>query len=119
MYIQVCILKNIFNILQNFPEVIKKIAKFLGKTYTDEQIDKVIDYLNIKNFRKNAMVNGSELKACNIILSDNFVRKGGKDDWKNMFTPEIDAKANKWIEENLSDTDLRFPFFNNNIDNKN
>jgi len=105
--------------LQDFRETIKKIAKFLGKTYTDEQVDKVVDYLDIKNFRKNAMVNGSELKACNIIQPDNFVRKGGSGNWKNMFTPEIDAKADKWIEENLSDTDLRFPFFNSNIDNKN
>lgn len=67
------------------------------------------------------MVNYSELKACGIINKENFVRKGGSGDWKNMFTPEINAKAEKWIEENLRDTDLRFPLFNdnNNINNNN
>jgi len=82
-------------------------------------VNKVIDYLDIKNFRKNAMVNGSEMKACYIMQNDDFVRKGGSGGWKNMFTPEINIEVDKWIEENLSDTNLRFPFFNNNIDNKN
>ncbi|XP_026829310.1 sulfotransferase 1C4 isoform X2 [Ooceraea biroi] len=105
--------------MQDFPKAIKKVAKLLGKTYTDEQIDKVVDFLNIKNFRNNPMVNSSELKDCNVILADNFVRKGGSGGWRDMFTPEMDAEADKWIEENLRDTDLRFPFFNNNIDKRN
>lgn len=92
-------------------------AKFLGKTYTDEEINKVIDYLDIKNFRNNPMVNGSELETCGMMKEKNFVRKGGSGDWKNHFTPEINAKAEKWIEENLRDTDLRFPFYTNNNNN--
>ncbi|TGZ32774.1 Estrogen sulfotransferase [Temnothorax longispinosus] len=104
----------------DFPKAIKKVAKFLNKTYTDEEVSKVVDYLDIKNFRNNPMVNYSELKACGIIAEESFVRKGGTN-WKNIFTAEINAKADKWIEENLIDTDLRFPFFNNNnkINNKN
>ncbi|XP_077254649.1 sulfotransferase 1E1 isoform X1 [Temnothorax americanus] len=97
----------------DFPKAIKKVAKFLNKTYTDEEVSKVVDYLDIKNFRNNPMVNYSELKACGIIAEESFVRKGGTN-WKNIFTTEINAKADKWIEENLIDTDLRFPFFNNN-----
>lgn len=100
----------------DFPKAINKVAKFLGKTYTDEEIEKVANYLNIKNFRKNQMVNSSELRACGIIEEGNFVRKGGIGGWKEVFTRELDARADKWIEENLRDTDLRFPFFNNNID---
>lgn len=62
------------------------------------------------------MVNGSEYKACGILNKD-FIRKGCIGDWKTIFTPELNAKAEKWIEENLRDTDLRFPLFDNN--NKN
>lgn len=100
---------NVIYISQDFPEVTKKIAKFLGKKLTDEQVDKVAAYLTIKNFRDNPMVNMSELKACSIIQSGNFIRKGGSGGWKDMFTPEMDAEADKWIEENLRDTDLSFP----------
>ncbi|KYM97385.1 PREDICTED: estrogen sulfotransferase-like [Cyphomyrmex costatus] len=103
----------------NFPKAIKKVAKFLGKTYTDEEINKVANHLNVENFRNNPMVNHSELKACGIMKKGSFVRKGINGDWKNHFTPELDAQIEKWIEENLKDTDLRFPSFNNGINNDN
>ncbi|KAL6263466.1 hypothetical protein P5V15_006257 [Pogonomyrmex californicus] len=103
----------------DFPKVIRKVAKFLNKTYSDEEICKISDYLDIKNFRNNEMVNYSEFRACGIIKPGNFVRKGGSGGWKNFFTPELNAKADKWIEENLKDTDLHFPFFNNHINNNN
>lgn len=83
----------------------------MGKTYTDEEVSKVADFMHIDNFRNNPMVNYSDLIACGIMNNDSFVRKGGSGDWKNHFTPEIEAKAEKWIEENLRDTDLRFPVF--------
>lgn len=89
----------------------------MGKTYNDEEITKVADYLKIENFRNNRMVNGSELKACGIIDEGNFIRKGTIGGWKDLFTEELNERADKWIEKNLRDTDLRFPFFNNNIDN--
>lgn len=118
-----CMLSGIYmlNIFQDFPKAIKKVAKFLGKTYTEEEVSKVADYLDIKNFRNNPMVNCSELKACGIIEPENFIRRGGNGGWKNVkiFTEELNAKADLWIEENLRDTDLRFPFFNNHIDSNN
>ncbi|XP_036149399.1 sulfotransferase 1E1 isoform X2 [Monomorium pharaonis] len=99
-------------ITYDLPKAIKKIAKFLCKEYTDEEILKLAEYLDINNFKNNPMVNSSELKACKIIKENNFVRNGVNGDWKNIFTPELNAKADKWIEENLKDTDLRFPVFN-------
>lgn len=111
--------KIIFYVFQDFPKAVKKVAKFLGKTYTDEEINKVINHLNIQNFQNNPMVNYSELKACGIIKENSFIRKGKNGDWKNIFTPELETKIEKWIEENLKDTDLRFPSFNNDINNDN
>ncbi|KAG6800257.1 estrogen sulfotransferase [Apis mellifera caucasica] len=96
----------------DFSKAIKKIAKFLGKDYTEEEIKKVEDYLNIKNFRNNPMVNLSELKKCDIITSGTFVRKGQSNGWKDMFSEELNAKANKWIEENLKGNNFSFPYFN-------
>lgn len=63
------------------------------------------------------MVNSSELIKCGIITPGIFVRKGESGGWTDMFTPDLDAKANKWIEENLKGTDFTFPHFNNNISN--
>lgn len=94
--------------MQDFRKIIKQVATFLAKTYTDEQIDKVADYLNIKNFKNNPMVNLSDLKACGILQTQNYVRKGGSGRWKEYFTKEMNEEANNWIEENLRDTDPRF-----------
>ncbi|XP_043577837.1 sulfotransferase 4A1-like [Bombus pyrosoma] len=97
----------------DFSKAIKKVAKFLGKTYTEEQLKEVADYLNVKNFRNNQMVNLSELNECGIITKGIFVRKGKSGGWQDIFTEELNAKADKWIEENLRGTDLIFPYFNN------
>ncbi|XP_014474012.1 PREDICTED: sulfotransferase family cytosolic 1B member 1-like [Dinoponera quadriceps] len=98
----------------DFLKIIRRIAKFLGKTYTDEQLNELADYLNINNFRNNPMVNSSELKNCKFIAEGIFIRKGVSGGWKDIFTPELTARADKWIEENLKNTDLRFPYFDNN-----
>lgn len=96
------------------PGAIRKVSKFLGKSYRDDEIEKLADYLDISNFRDNAMVNSSELKECNIIESGNFVRRGKSGGWKDTFTRELEDVADKWIADNLRDTDLIFPLMNNN-----
>lgn len=75
---------------------------------------KLSEYLNIKNFRNNPMVNSSELRDCHIIDDESFVRNGQSGVWSNTFSLKLEAKADEWIKKNLQDTDLTFPYFNNN-----
>lgn len=89
---------------------IKKVAKFFDKYYNDEELEKLSDYLNIKNFKNNPMVNFEELQDCGILLMKGvFVRQGQNGNWKSVFSEDIDREADEWIEENLKDTDLVFP----------
>lgn len=62
------------------------------------------------------MVNSSELKECGIIEEGIFVRKGQCGGWKELFTPDLNIRADKWIKTNLEGTDLSFPYFNNSTD---
>ncbi|CAD7091120.1 unnamed protein product [Hermetia illucens] len=96
---------------KNFPETICKVAKFLGKTLTTEQIDKLATYLNIENFKNNPAVNGKELKEVKVLNSGEagFVRNGKIGSWQKEFTPKLIAEADQWMADNLQDTDLRFP----------
>jgi len=89
----------------NLPAAIKKIAAFLGKSYTDEQVGELAAHLDIDSFRKNPMVN--ELPGCNI---PSFIGKGRVDGWKEIFTPELEAAADRWIEENTKGTDIMLPY---------
>ena len=39
-----------------------------------------------------------------------FIRKGIVGDWKNHFTPEMNAEWDPWIEENLKGSGLKMVF---------
>lgn len=96
---------------KDLPGTIRKIATFLGKAITDEEIAKLREYLKIDNFRNNEAVNGSELTDVGVLVKgeQGFVRKGRTGAWSEEFTSELIERADRWIEENLKDTDLRFP----------
>jgi hypothetical protein len=37
---------------------------------------------------------------------------GKNGSWKKEFTPELSKRADRWIQENMKHTDLRFPMYN-------
>ena len=39
-----------------------------------------------------------------------FIRKGEVEDWKAHFSPSINDKMDKWIDDNLKGSDLRFVY---------
>ena len=92
---------------------IRKVATFLGKSYSDAQVDKLAEHLHFDNFKKNPWVNLEFVKGdagMSMMHKDrgSFVRKGKTGDWKNHFTPEMTAKFDKWMAEKLKGTDLTF-----------
>ena len=89
---------------------IKKVSTFLGKCFSDEQVDKLAEHLHIDNFRHNPWVNADHMKDGVMMHKDrgNFIRKGKTGDWMNHFTPQMTEKFDKWLEEKLKGTDLTF-----------
>ncbi|KAF0307343.1 Estrogen sulfotransferase [Amphibalanus amphitrite] len=73
---------------------IRKVAKFFGKDFSEEQVDKLAEHLHIDNFKKNPFVNFESLNKLGLTYPDrgSFVRKGKTGDWKNHFTPEMNEK---------------------------
>lgn len=62
---------------QDLPTEIKKIAAFLNKTLTEEQIEKLVDHVHIDKFAKNESVNmAREIKAGLSNEGHTFIRKG-------------------------------------------
>ncbi|XP_044021341.1 sulfotransferase 1C4-like [Aphidius gifuensis] len=84
---------------------INKVADFLGKKYTEKDIDELANHLDIDNFRKNKMVN--DLKGFSKVKSV-FIGKGLVGGWKEQIPPEVEAEIDEWIAENLKDSDLTF-----------
>ena len=89
---------------------LRKVVAFLGKSYSEEQIDTLAQHLHIDNFKKNPYVNMEHMNDSGMVNADrgSFIRKGKTGDWKNHFTPEMTQKFDKWMAEKMKGTDLKF-----------
>lgn len=92
----------------------EKVAKFLGKNYTTTEYESLKEHLKFDNFKNNTAVNLRYLKDIHVLKEHNFVRSGKSGGWREYFDEELNERADKWIQENLKDTDIVFPegFFN-------
>ncbi|XP_044759626.1 sulfotransferase 1E1-like isoform X2 [Coccinella septempunctata] len=99
------------DMVKNTKRAIMRVQDFLGTNYEDEEICALEKHLQIENFRKNSSVNFDLLKNLGILIQgeQEFIRRGKNGEWKNEFHGELNEMADKWIEENLKGTDLRFP----------
>jgi len=97
------------DMLNDLPGNIRKIAKFLDKPITDDQLEKLRKHLQIDNFRKAVTVHKDiGIKGAYNDSAESFIRKGTSGGHKE-YTPELEKRVNDWIENRLSTTDLRFP----------
>ncbi|KAF7992187.1 hypothetical protein HCN44_001512 [Aphidius gifuensis] len=100
------------DIRMNLFETIKKVSHFLDKTYSDEEIQRLVCHLDIDKFRNNPMVNSvvglPNIKSC-------FIGQGKIGGYKEVISDEIDKEIDEWIYENLKDCDINFPTLKNKI----
>ncbi|CAH0406345.1 unnamed protein product [Chilo suppressalis] len=102
---------------KDLPAAIRRVAKFLGKEYSAEEIAGLCDHLSIDNFKNNRSVNQDDMKDLGISVSgeNSFIRKGKAGGWRDHFDEEMTLQAEQWMADNLRDTDLRFPHLNNEL----
>ncbi|KAJ8977002.1 hypothetical protein NQ317_003428 [Molorchus minor] len=90
------------DMLKDMKSTIRKVAQFLERHLTDEQLLTICE-------KNESVVNffGEYLNdRCRV---GPLVREGKSGGWRNWFDDELNEKANKWIEDNYKETDLRFP----------
>ncbi|CAB3228641.1 unnamed protein product [Arctia plantaginis] len=94
----------------NLAATVRRVAKFFGKEFSDELIERLCDHLSIDNFRNNKSVNYDAMKELRILQTgeQGFIRKGKAGGWGDYFDEEMMEQAERWITDNLQDTDLRF-----------
>ena len=90
---------------------VKKVAKFLGKEVTDENIEALVDHLSFKKMKNNPAVNRDDDISKTFHMSDgNFMRKGEVGDWKNHFNEEMNERMNEAIEKHFTSIGLTFQY---------
>lgn len=99
---------------KDLPSVVRRTAKFLGKTLTDADVEKLCDHLAFKNMKSNKAVNLETIleRSFGKSFLENtdlrFIRKGEVGDWKNYMSEELSRRFDEWAEENLKGTGLSF-----------
>ncbi|XP_055067122.2 sulfotransferase family 2, cytosolic sulfotransferase 3 isoform X1 [Misgurnus anguillicaudatus] len=97
--------------IQDLRGVLERILNFLGRQLSSEALDCVVNNGMFKNMKTNSMSNYS-LVPEDIMNSKTspFLRKGIAGDWKNHFSAELNAKFTAVIQEELKDTNIKFPW---------
>lgn len=85
---------------------IRKIAQFLEKDLTNEEIADIADHCSFKNMSKNPSVNYQHWDDLGIRNKNEakFMRKGEIGDWKNYLSSERIHIMDTWITEKFKDT---------------
>jgi len=91
----------------DLPRVIQDLCDFLGYELSADKISALVDHVSIANMRQISI--DMAPPAMKEPTAKHF-RKGKVGDWKNYFEGEMLEGWNKWIEENLKDTDIKISF---------
>ncbi|KAF0296700.1 Nucleoprotein TPR [Amphibalanus amphitrite] len=99
---------------------IQKVADFLGKSLTKEQLDGLEYNLHFDSMKKNPWVNKSMAYAYSPLTAEEleamaakepppqFMRKGQTGDWRNHMSQQTSDKMDAWIQRELAGSDLKF-----------
>ncbi|XP_050304334.1 luciferin sulfotransferase-like [Anthonomus grandis grandis] len=97
----------------DLPGVVQKTARFLDKSLTQEQTDKLARHLSFDSMKNNQAVNYDWLVKLSQIYKPSdknnvFMRKGKVGGYKEAMTPDVIEQFDKWTEENTRGTGLTY-----------
>lgn len=97
---------------QDLPGVIERVAKFLDKEITQEQIDKLADHLSFESMKNNPAVNYDWLVKLSKLYkpdkNNSFMRAGQVGGYKAAMSEEMIERFEKWTTEHTKDTGLTY-----------
>nr|CAI5828440.1 unnamed protein product [Callosobruchus analis] len=98
--------------IKDLPGTMRKVASFLEKPLTDDQISNLKDHLSFDSMKKNSAVNNEEL--IKIVRKQQgrgeaetgHMRRGEAGSHKDEMSPEMVKRFDEWIEANTRNTDF-------------
>lgn len=107
---------------RDLPSVIRQCADHLqiSRTLTTDDIERLCDHVKFEKMETNPSTNlepavfadpfRKEQINHEVYKKIKFIRKGQIGDWQNYFSPELNERVDKWIEENLTPIGLTFDY---------
>lgn len=93
---------------------LRKIADFMEKSLSEDDITAIEEFLSVQNMRKNRGCNMEPLveskhgKDFYNKIGVHFIRQGKVGDWKNHMSPKMSKKFDEYIEKHTTGTGLCF-----------
>lgn len=96
----------------DLPTTIRKVAKFLEKDVTENEIKMLTEHLSFKSMKNNKNVNNEAIREVAFVPGESgaFIRKGEVGDWKNYFTDEMSQKMDDVIDSHFKGIGLSFRY---------
>ncbi|XP_055336682.1 sulfotransferase 1C4-like [Paramacrobiotus metropolitanus] len=87
-------------LLKDFKGETQRLARFLGKEFTDEQLDTILFHCNFDAMKKNKLTNREAIAAAGYwdFNISHFMRAGKVGNWKTELPPELNKRVDEWIE---------------------
>ena len=92
-----------------------QVSKFLDKSYSDDQIDSLVEHLSFSNMRTNPAINLEPILQQMYNTTDRadtednkFIRKGQVGDWRNYMTAEFTKQFDELNKEYWTNIGLEF-----------
>lgn len=96
----------------DLPGVVRKVAAFLGKQMSEEEVLKIADHCSFGSMSKNPAVNNESIVAADSGKAGlKFMRKGKVGDWKNHLSEAQLKRFKEWTFKHLEESD--FPYYRN------
>ncbi|XP_065060408.1 sulfotransferase 1E1-like [Rhopilema esculentum] len=96
---------------EDLASCVRKVAKFLGKDVTEQQVQILVDHLSFKKMRRNRSVNLERFQDGKILDKEgSFLRKGEVGDWKNYFTDAMNKRMEEATDKYLKPIGLEFRY---------
>lgn len=90
---------------------VRKVAEFLKVEVTNDLIETIADKCQIENMRKATIEVKKDILSKFLVDGKPLMyRKGEVGDWKNWFTVAESEKFDKWLNNNLVNTNLKFTY---------
>ncbi|XP_066521599.1 sulfotransferase 2B1-like [Hoplias malabaricus] len=95
--------------IQDLKGSVSRIAQFLGKSLSEEVVEKIADSCVFQNMKQNKMSNYSLVPEEFMDQKKSaFLRKGIAGDWKNFFTEAQTERFNAFYEDKMKDVEFKF-----------
>ncbi|KAF0298038.1 Sulfotransferase 1C4 [Amphibalanus amphitrite] len=93
---------------RDMPGTLRRVATFLGKTLTTEQVEKLCHHLDFKHMKNNEHANSLMYQKAGILDMPSFIREGQVGKGRQHFSSDMDRRLNEWIRLSVAGTGLSY-----------